>query len=44
MMRAFGVAGPTVDTVLGNPGTRPALSLDGQVTIAGGDHVSAGTA
>ena len=38
MMRAFGVGGPTVDTVLSNPNTRPGLTLDGQVNIVGGDH------
>jgi sporulation-control protein len=38
MMRAFGVGGPSVDTVLSNPNTRPGLSLDGQVNIVGGDH------
>jgi sporulation-control protein len=38
MMRAFGVGGPTVDTVLTNPNTRPGLALDGQVKIQGGDH------
>ena len=38
MMRAFGVGGPSVDTVLANPNTRPGLSLDGTVRIAGGDH------
>jgi sporulation-control protein len=38
MMRAFGVGGPSVDTVLANPNTRPGLSLDGQVQLLGGDH------
>jgi len=38
MMRRFGVGGPTVDTVLTNPNTRPGLSLQGQVNIVGGDH------
>ncbi|WP_250027176.1 sporulation protein [Paractinoplanes maris] len=38
MMRAFGAGGPTVDTVLANPNTRPGLALEGQVRIAGGDH------
>jgi sporulation-control protein len=38
MMRAFGVGGPSVDTVLSNSDTRPGLSLDGQVNIVGGDH------
>ncbi len=38
MMRAFGAGGPTVDTVLANPNTRPGLPLDGQVQLVGGDH------
>ena len=38
MMRAFGVGGPSVDTVLANPNTRPGLALDGQVRVLGGDH------
>ena len=38
MMRAFGAGGPTVDTVLTNPNTRPGLTLDGRVEIVGGDH------
>ena len=38
MMRAFGAGGPTVDTVLANPHTRPGLMLGGQVQIVGGDH------
>jgi sporulation-control protein len=38
MMRAFGVGGPSVDTVLANPNVRPGLALDGQVRIMGGDH------
>jgi sporulation-control protein len=38
MMRAFGVGGPSVDTVLANPNTRPGLTLGGQVQIVGGDH------
>ena len=38
MMRAFGVGGPSVDTVLANPNTRPGLALDGQVKVLGGDH------
>jgi sporulation-control protein len=37
-MRAFGVGGPAVDTVLANPNTRPGLTLDGQVQVVGGDH------
>ncbi|MFI5888717.1 sporulation protein [Actinoplanes sp. NPDC051513] len=41
MMRAFGVGGPSVDTVLANPNTRPGLALHGQVRILGGDHDAA---
>ena len=38
MMRAFGAGGPTVDTVLHNPGTQPGQLLQGQVDIVGGDY------
>lgn len=38
MMRAFGVGGPTVDTVLANPNTRPGDTLEGRIDIAGGTH------
>jgi sporulation-control protein len=38
MMKAFGVGGPSVDTVLQNPNTRPGLALPGTVNIQGGDH------
>jgi sporulation-control protein len=38
MLRKFGVGGPTVDTVLTNPNTRPGLALEGRVEIVGGDH------
>ncbi|MEH0841928.1 sporulation protein [Micromonospora sp. CPCC 205711] len=37
MLSAFGVGGPSVDTVLANPNTRPGLALDGQVNLVGGD-------
>ncbi|MGR6318167.1 sporulation protein [Micromonospora soli] len=37
MLSAFGVGGPSVDTVLTNPNTRPGLSLDGHVNLIGGD-------
>lgn len=37
MLSAFGVGGPSVDTVLANPNTRPGLMLDGQVNLTGGD-------
>jgi sporulation-control protein len=38
LRQAFGVGGPSVDTVLANPNTRPGLALEGQVNIQGGDH------
>lgn len=38
MMRAFGVGGPTVDTVLDSLGTRPGLALQGRIEVFGGDH------
>ncbi|MER5338621.1 sporulation protein [Micromonospora sp. NPDC002717] len=37
MLSAFGVGGPSVDTVLTNPNTRPGLTLEGQVNLVGGD-------
>ncbi|GAB3155657.1 sporulation protein [Micromonospora sonneratiae] len=37
MLSAFGVGGPSVDTVLSNPNTRPGLSLDGHVNLRGGE-------
>lgn len=37
MLSALGVGGPSVDTVLANPNTRPGLALDGQVNLLGGD-------
>ncbi|MDP9797031.1 sporulation-control protein [Catenuloplanes nepalensis] len=48
MLSALGVGGPSVDTVLANPNTRPGLTLDGQVNIVGGttavdiEHVALG--
>jgi sporulation-control protein len=38
LLGAFGVGGPSVDTVLSNSNTRPGLTLDGQIHILGGDH------
>jgi sporulation-control protein len=38
LLGAFGVGGPSVDTVLANSNTRPGLTLDGQIHILGGDH------
>ncbi|MCE6999922.1 sporulation protein [Saccharothrix sp. S26] len=40
MLRAFGVGGPSVDTVLANPNARPGELLTGEVRIAGGDHAA----
>ncbi|GAB3974994.1 sporulation protein [Plantactinospora veratri] len=40
MLSAFGVGGPSVDTVLTNPNTRPGLVLDGQVNLRGGDSAA----
>ena len=37
MFSALGVGGPSVDTVLSNPNTRPGLALDGWVNLRGGD-------
>ncbi|MET8150885.1 sporulation protein [Actinoplanes sp. NPDC049668] len=37
-MRAFGVGGPTVDTVLPDPAGHPGGTLTGEVRIAGGDY------
>jgi sporulation-control protein len=37
MLSAFGVGGPSVDTMLVNPNIRPGLALDGQVSLRGGD-------
>ncbi|WP_018253405.1 sporulation protein [Salinispora mooreana] len=41
MLSALGVGGPSVDTVLTNPNTRPGLTLDGQVNLIGGDSPAA---
>ncbi len=38
MMQAFGVGGPSVETVLSNPHCRPGGYLEGQVHVSGGDH------
>ncbi|MEV6692051.1 sporulation protein [Micromonospora sp. NPDC051196] len=38
MLGAFGIGGPSVDTVLSNPSTRPGLMLGGQVNLTGGSH------
>jgi sporulation-control protein len=38
MLRALGVGGPSVETVLVNPDCRPGGLLEGQVQVVGGDH------
>ena len=38
VLRAFGVGGPTVDTVLTDPATRPGGTLHGEVRVAGGEY------
>ena len=38
VLRAFGVGGPAVDTILTNPSTHPGGTLQGQLRIAGGNH------
>ncbi|HEY0638360.1 MAG TPA: sporulation protein [Pseudonocardiaceae bacterium] len=38
MLRAFGVGGPSVDTVLADPHCRPGGVLAGEVRMLGGDH------
>ncbi|HET8684905.1 MAG TPA: sporulation protein [Micromonosporaceae bacterium] len=38
MLAALGVGGPSVETVLTNPNTRPGGYLEGQIHIVGGDH------
>ena len=38
MLGAFGVGGPSVDTVLVDPNTRPGAPLTGHVNLTGGNH------
>jgi sporulation-control protein len=38
VLRALGVGGPSIDTVLASPNTYPGQALQGNVQIAGGDH------
>jgi sporulation-control protein len=38
VLRALGVGGPTVDTVLANANTRPGQPLQGNIRVTGGDH------
>ncbi|MEQ4303074.1 sporulation protein [Plantactinospora sp. B6F1] len=40
MLSALGVGGPSVDTVLTNPNTRPGLMLEGQVNLRGGESAA----
>src|SRR5919112_5458840 len=40
MMRAMGVGGPSVETVLANPDCRPGGFLEGHVQVLGGDHAT----
>jgi sporulation-control protein len=38
MLGAFGIGGPSVDTVLSDPDTRPGAPLTGHVNLTGGSH------
>ncbi|MFJ2082937.1 sporulation protein [Micromonospora chokoriensis] len=38
LMRAMGVGGPSVETVLANPNCRPGGQLEGRIQVVGGDH------
>jgi sporulation-control protein len=38
VLRAFGVGGPSVDTILTDPATRPGGKLHGEVRVAGGEY------
>jgi sporulation-control protein len=38
VLRAFGVGGPSVDTVLTDPATHPGGTLHGEVRVAGGEY------
>jgi sporulation-control protein len=38
MLRAMGVGGPSVETVMSNPNCRPGGYLEGQLHVTGGDH------
>src|SRR3954465_13777662 len=40
MMKAMGVGGPSVETVLANPNCRPGGYLEGQVQVVGGEHAT----
>ncbi|MFG2046380.1 sporulation protein [Micromonospora sp. NPDC048935] len=38
LMKAMGVGGPSVETVLANPNCRPGGQLEGRIQVLGGDH------
>lgn len=38
LMKAMGVGGPSVETVLANPNCRPGGQLEGRIQVMGGDH------
>ncbi|MBM0279966.1 sporulation protein [Micromonospora tarensis] len=38
LMKAMGVGGPSVQTVLANPSCRPGGQLEGRIQVVGGDH------
>ncbi|MEV1154264.1 sporulation protein [Micromonospora chokoriensis] len=38
LMKAMGVGGPSVETVLANPNCRPGGQLEGHIQVVGGDH------
>ena len=38
LLQALGVGGPSIETVLSNPNVRPGETLQGNITILGGDH------
>lgn len=40
LMKAMGVGGPSVETILHNPNTRPGEILTGEVNLLGGEHDS----
>jgi len=40
LLKALGVGGPSVETVLHNPNTRPGETITGEVHIMGGEHDS----
>ncbi|WP_410821577.1 sporulation protein [Micromonospora sp. 050-3] len=38
LMKAMGVGGPSVETVLANPNCRPGGQVEGRIQVMGGDH------